>query len=69
MTFAEGAARDGAAPPPHRESVASALVLDEVARREQLTVESGDLDAEIEKYAAATGRTGSIGTEKAEPGG
>jgi trigger factor len=41
-----------------RENVASALVLDEVARREQLTVESSDLDAEIEKYAAATGRTG-----------
>ncbi len=42
---------------PARETVASALVLDEVARREQLAVESGELDAEIEKYAAATGRT------------
>lgn len=42
---------------PAKESVASALVLDEVARREQLKVESGELDAEIDKYAAATGRT------------
>ena len=41
-----------------RETVASALVLDEVARREQLAVESRELDAEIEKYAAATGRPG-----------
>lgn len=43
---------------PAREAVASALVLDEVARREQLTVEPEALDAEIERYAAATGRTG-----------
>ena len=42
---------------PSRETVASALVLDEVARREQVAVESGELDAEIEKYAVATGRT------------
>lgn len=42
---------------PAREAVASALVLDEVARREGLTVEPADLDAEIERYAAATGRT------------
>lgn len=42
---------------PARETVASALVLDEVARREQLTVQSGELDAEIDKYATATGRT------------
>ena len=42
---------------PSRETVASALVLDEVARREQVAVESGELDAEIEKYAVATGRS------------
>ena len=42
---------------PSRETVASAIVLDEVARREQLAVESGELDAEIEKYAVATGRS------------
>jgi trigger factor len=43
---------------PARENVASAIVLDEVARRENLAVESTDVDAEIEKYAAGTGRTG-----------
>jgi trigger factor len=42
---------------PAREAVASAIVLDEVARREQIGVEPGELDAEIERYAAATGRT------------
>jgi trigger factor len=40
-----------------RETVASAIVLDEIARREQLAVESNEVDAEIEKYAAAMGRT------------
>jgi trigger factor len=40
-----------------RNAVASAIVLDEIARREQLTVEPGEVDAEIEKYAAAMGRT------------
>jgi trigger factor len=42
---------------PAREAVASAIVLDEVARREGIAVESAELDAEIERYAAATGRT------------
>ena len=42
---------------PAREAVASAIVLDEVARREQVGVESGELEAEIDRYAAATGRT------------
>ena len=42
---------------PSRETVAGALVLDEVARREQVAVESGELDAEIDRYAAASGRT------------
>ena len=39
-----------------RETVASAIVLDEIARREQIAVESGEVAAEIEKYAAAMGR-------------
>jgi trigger factor len=42
---------------PAREAVASAIVLDEVARREQVAVESAELDAEIDRYASATGRT------------
>ncbi len=42
---------------PAREAVASAIVLDEVARREQVGVESAELDAEIDRYASATGRT------------
>lgn len=42
---------------PAREAVASAIVLDEVARREQIGVEPAELDAEIERYAAGTGRT------------
>ena len=39
-----------------RETVASAIVLDEIARREDIAVESGEVAAEIEKYAAAMGR-------------
>ena len=42
---------------PARASVASALVLDEVARREQLTVAPEDVDKEIERFAAGAGRT------------
>lgn len=42
---------------PAREAVASAIVLDEVARREQVGVEPAELDAEIDRYAAATRRT------------
>lgn len=42
---------------PAREAVASAIVLDEVARREQVGVEPAELDAEIDRYASATGRT------------
>ena len=42
---------------PAQEAVAAAIVLDEVARREQVGVEPSELDAEIERYAAATGRT------------
>jgi FKBP-type peptidyl-prolyl cis-trans isomerase (trigger factor) len=40
-----------------REAVAGALVLDEIARRENLTVEAEDVDKEIEQYAARSGRT------------
>jgi trigger factor len=42
---------------PARDAVASALVLDEVARREQLTVTKEDVDKEIERFAARAGRT------------
>ena len=44
--------RDAAA-----EAVRGALVLDEVARRENLTVSDADVDAEIARYAERTGRT------------
>ena len=42
---------------PARAAVASALVLDEVARRENLTVAPEDVDKEIERFAAGSGRT------------
>jgi trigger factor len=44
--------RDAAA-----EAVRGALVLDEVARRENLTVSEADVEAEIARYAERTGRT------------
>jgi trigger factor len=37
--------------------VASALVLDEIARRENLTVSQEDVDKEIEQFARRAGRT------------
>ncbi len=40
-----------------REAVAGALVLDEVARRDQVTVTDAELEAEIARYAERTGRT------------
>jgi trigger factor len=40
-----------------RDAVASALMLDEVARREHLVVNPEDLDKEIEQFAAGSGRT------------
>jgi trigger factor len=40
-----------------REAVAGALVLDEVARRDQVTVTDAELEAEIARYADRTGRT------------
>jgi trigger factor len=42
---------------PARVSVASALALDEIARREGLTVSAEDVDKEIERFAARAGRT------------
>jgi trigger factor len=40
-----------------RVAVASALVLDEIARREQVTVEEEDIDREIEEFASRANRT------------
>jgi trigger factor len=42
---------------PARDAVASALVLDEIARRENLVVGTEDLDKEIEQFAIRSGRT------------
>jgi trigger factor len=42
---------------PAADAVKSALVLDEVARREQVTVSEEDIGQEIERYAERTGRT------------
>jgi trigger factor len=42
---------------PANVSVASALVLDEIARRENLTVTAADVDKEIEQFAERAGRT------------
>jgi trigger factor len=40
-----------------RAAVASALVLDEIARHESITVQDEDVDKEIEKFAERAGRT------------
>ncbi len=40
-----------------REAVASAIILDAIARREGLTVSEEDVDKEVERFAAETGRT------------
>jgi trigger factor len=42
---------------PARDAVASALVLDEIARRENLTVAGEDVDKEIAQFATSSGRT------------
>ncbi|MGE0464139.1 MAG: trigger factor [Vicinamibacterales bacterium] len=42
---------------PAADSVKSAMALDEIARRESLTVTDEDLDAEFAKYAEGTGRS------------
>jgi len=42
---------------PARDAVASALVLDEISRRESLTVSADDVDKEIQRFAERSGRT------------
>lgn len=42
---------------PARDAVASALALDEIARREQITVADEDVDKEIERFATRAERT------------
>jgi trigger factor len=42
---------------PATEAVASALVLDEIARRDQIEVSEADIDTELEKYSSRTGMT------------
>jgi FKBP-type peptidyl-prolyl cis-trans isomerase (trigger factor) len=42
---------------PARTGVASALALDEIARREALSIEPADVDKEIERFAIGAGRT------------
>jgi trigger factor len=42
---------------PAVEAVGSAIVLDEIARREQLDVTDDDLDAELQRYAEQTGHS------------
>lgn len=42
---------------PAQESVASALVLDQIARRDGITVTEADLERELERYAERTGLT------------
>lgn len=42
---------------PARDAVASALVLDEIARRENLTVATEDVDKEVAQFAERSGRT------------
>lgn len=42
---------------PSREAVSSALVLDQIARREELTVSAEEVDKEIEQLAVRAGRT------------
>ena len=42
---------------PARDAAASALVLDEIARREEITVAGEDVDKEIERFAVRAGRT------------
>ena len=46
------AQREGA-----RDSVASALVLDEIANREGLAVSDAEIEAELSRFAERTGRT------------
>jgi trigger factor len=40
-----------------REAIGAALVLDEITRREQLSVSEDEINREVERYAERTGRT------------
>jgi trigger factor len=40
-----------------REAIAAALVLDEITRRERLTVTDEEIEREVTRYAERTGRT------------
>jgi trigger factor len=42
---------------PATEAVASAIVLDEISKRDQISVTDEDLDAELQRYAEQTGHT------------
>jgi trigger factor len=42
---------------PAAEAVSGALVLDEVSRREHISVSNEDVDAEVARFAERTGRT------------
>jgi trigger factor len=42
---------------PATEAVGSAIVLDEIAKREQIAVTDEDIDAELQRYADQTGHT------------
>ena len=54
---------------PARAAVASALVLDEIARRENITVSAEEVDKEIEQFAARAGRTPAALRAQLEKGG
>ncbi len=42
---------------PANEAVASAIVLDELTRRDDIRISEADIDAELDKYAARSGLT------------
>ena len=42
---------------PATEAVGSAIVLDEIAKREQIEVTDDDIDAELQRYAEQTGHS------------
>ena len=54
---------------PAREAVRSALVLDEIARRESLVPSAEDIDREVARYAERTGRTAAAVRAKLEQEG
>lgn len=55
---------------PARQTVRSVLVLDEIARREQIRVEPADLDAEVDRLARGAGRErGLVARELEREGG